>query len=357
MGTGSLLIDHPSLAREFDERDEAFADTLAMPGREALLAQPMRAVSAPIELDRAMGGEAAAQRAWNALFRTIQARARTPAGAEPASRAPAPAVPQEPAPDPERQALVRDLMHSLHGDDFYPVFQTIVDAQGRTLGVEVLARWAHPVRGLVMPATFVPLAEELGVMRTIESRMIEAACRHLAGWHAVGLGHLFASINLSREQLAAPHLYGEIAEALARHRLKPAALMIEIDETIVRAHPEAAAALLAGLQARGLRTALDNFASGALWTLARLACDHVKVDTARLRPLHGDAALGEYLRSTDALARARGGSAIACGIETPAQHEAAAALGLRMLQGFLFSTPQATIEIDWSATTGGTTSP
>ncbi|WP_231851829.1 putative bifunctional diguanylate cyclase/phosphodiesterase [Modestobacter italicus] len=220
---------------------------------------------------------------------------------------------------------------------YQPIFST---ADGTAVAVESLARWAHPGRGAISPATFVPLAERSGLVSGLGLLVLDETCRQLAAWDQE-LGEAAparANVNVSALQLDA-ELHGHVASALRRHGLQPCRLSIELTESALMKDPDAARQVLLDLRALGVQISIDDFGTGysSLAYLRHLPVDCLKVD----RSFVAEMADGhpEITEAVIALARSLGLCTVAEGVETLAQAEQLTGLGADFLQGFSLAVP------------------
>jgi len=166
-------------------------------------------------------------------------------------------------------------------------------AGGQIVGLEALVRWQHPLRGLVSPADFIPLAEETGLIVPLGSWVLRAACRQAAAWQqSLAVGGLGISVNLSARQFQDPALVEGVAAILAETRLDPTQLTLEITESAVLWDAVAAAARLEELTALGIKISIDDFGTGysSLTYLRRFPVHKLKIDRSFI------AGLGEMPR-------------------------------------------------------------
>ena len=160
----------------------------------------------------------------------------------------------------EQVALVQELRVALERGELSLVYHPIVDIDSDTIvGVESLCRWQHPERGLIPPATFIPLAEESGQIVTLGRWVLNETCRQVKEWQQ--RQPLFASVNVSVVQLDDTDLVDDVARALADTGLAPQSLLLEMTETAISGRP-AAAATLTRLTELGVRVAIDDFGAG-----------------------------------------------------------------------------------------------
>jgi diguanylate cyclase (GGDEF)-like protein/PAS domain S-box-containing protein len=243
-----------------------------------------------------------------------------------------------------RLEVEADLRRAIDGDEFVVYYQPIVDLNtGEVEGFEALARWRHPLRGLLTPGAFVPLAEEIGLIERIDRCVLIEACSQLRRWQLEfpELGDLSISVNLSSRQLVDAALADDVAVLLRRIALAPENLILEITESGMMRDTEAAVRNLRMLKALGVRIALDDFGTGyaSLTYLERLPVDILKIDQSFVGALETD---GDEIGLAPAivqLARTLGHVPIAEGVESPAQVEHLRRLGCRLAQGFHLGVP------------------
>jgi diguanylate cyclase (GGDEF)-like protein len=213
----------------------------------------------------------------------------------------------------------------------------------KVVSVEALVRWEQPDRGLLAPADFLPMAEETGLIAQIDQWVLSEACLQLTRWREAGLvpSGLSVSVNISPRSLGSPSLIDAADRALAGARLPPGRLTLEVAETTVDEEPTRAGAVLEGLQRLGVRLCLDDFGTGSasLSALSRYPFDVVKLDRSTTRPAFADSKAARMLGAVLGVARAAELKAIAEGIETTHDLEAARRLGFDGAQGFVFAVP------------------
>jgi EAL domain-containing protein (putative c-di-GMP-specific phosphodiesterase class I) len=242
----------------------------------------------------------------------------------------------------ERLQLETHLRRAAERGEFILHFQPIVEIESNLIvGMESLVRWNRPGTGLVSPATFIPLAEETGLIVPIGDWVLEAACRQLRSWHDSGHAGLRIAVNLSPKQFRRRDMAQTIADTLAKTGLAANHLELEITESSVMENPEAAVRTLHALKEMGVHLSVDDFGTGysSLSQLKRFPIGTLKVDQSFIRDLPGDEdnaaiasaiiAMGQRLRLT----------LVAEGVETPEQLAFLRERGCRYVQGFLFSRP------------------
>jgi diguanylate cyclase (GGDEF)-like protein len=245
---------------------------------------------------------------------------------------------------PARADPGAELAAGLERGEFTVVYQPLVDLQtGQPSGAEALVRWQHPADGFRPPDTFIPLAEETGLITEIGAFVLRDACRQAARWTRPGLegSAPMVTVNLSARQVTDPGIVDQVAAALAESVLDPYRLVLEITETVLMKDREAATRTLSGLKALGVRIAIDDFGTGysSLAYLCSFPLDMLKVAREFVDGLGRDTNADLVTRAVVDLAGALGLLTVAEGIETPYQQEHVTALGCDLAQGYLFSRP------------------
>ncbi|MEX1172516.1 MAG: EAL domain-containing protein [Chloroflexota bacterium] len=245
----------------------------------------------------------------------------------------------------ERLDLESDLRRALDHGELRVHYQPIVDLRtDAVVGFEALVRWQHPTRGLVAPIAFIPMAEETGLIEPLGRWVLETACRQAGRWHASAARRSveppFVSVNLSARQFVAAELVADVASILARTKLDPAALELEITESVVMDQSEAGIRALRALRDLGVRLVLDDFGTGysSLAYLKHLPLDTIKIDRTFVAGLD-QAADRSIVDAVIGLAHGLGIGVVAEGIETPEQAERLRELGCDLGQGYLFARP------------------
>ncbi|MDA0180735.1 EAL domain-containing protein [Solirubrobacter phytolaccae] len=214
-------------------------------------------------------------------------------------------------------------------------------ADGSLYGLESLLRWQHPVLGTISPATFIPIAEQSGLIVPIGEWVLNTACRQAAEWRS--RGHEFViAVNLSPVQLSSPSLARVVDDALRDSGLPPAALCLEITETAIMEDPEAARRVLQSLKALGVKLAIDDFGVGysSLSKLKYLLpVDIIKIDKSFVDGITDCPDDRAIIAAIVSLAHELGATAVAEGVETEDQANALRALDCHVAQGYHFSRP------------------
>jgi len=244
----------------------------------------------------------------------------------------------------QAMSLESDIRQGLDNGEFYLLYQPIFDLNANRLsGFEALLRWQHPLRGLVSPAEFIPVAEECGSIFALGSLALDQGCQDMADLLRAmpGAEGLTLSVNLSPRQFARQGLAEQIDRALTLADLPPKALVLEITESSIMKHPEAAANILARIKARGVGIAIDDFGTGysSLSALQRLPLDRLKIDRSFVSRITDSAEDREIVRAIITLARSLLLKTVAEGIETEEQRVVLRDLGCDFGQGYLCSRP------------------
>jgi diguanylate cyclase (GGDEF)-like protein/PAS domain S-box-containing protein len=253
-----------------------------------------------------------------------------------------------------RAALEADLREAIRKDQFILHYQPQMDDQGRLIGAEALLRWAHPQRGWVSPAEFIPLAENTGLIRPLGNWILETACRQLAAWAArPETAHLALAVNVSALQLHHRDFVDHVLAGIDRHGADPQRLKLELTESLLINNIEEVIDKMTALKERGIRFSLDDFGTGysSLSYLKRLPLDELKIDQGFVRDILVDANDAAIAGMIVVLGASLGLTVIAEGVETELQRKALKRQGCRAYQGFLFSKPLSPDELEAYALT------
>jgi diguanylate cyclase (GGDEF)-like protein/PAS domain S-box-containing protein len=238
--------------------------------------------------------------------------------------------------------LESELRQAVAGNQLEVHYQPLVTTStGQLKGFEALVRWRHPVRGLVAPNDFVPLAEETGVIVAIDRWVLEESCSQAAKWPVLPTGSRpTISVNASRRQLDRAGSAQIILDVLAKTGLPAAQLCLEVTETVVMDHPQVVANLTA-LRQRGVQIVMDDFGTGysSLAGLHSLPFTGMKIDRTFIMQLTTSSKAREVVRAIITLGFGLDLEVVAEGVETREQRGVLEELGCPLLQGYLFSRP------------------
>lgn len=253
---------------------------------------------------------------------------------------------------PETHALAlralhtgNELRHGLERGEIIPYFQPIVDLRtGRLSGYEVMARWLHPERGLLLPGEFLAVAEDRGMISDLGSSILRSALSQYARWmqQPGAIGPLTLSVNVSARQLNDRHLVDTVAEALAEAGVDADCLWLEITESALMTDVRSATTALRDLRNLGLHLAVDDFGTGysSLTYLKRFPVEAIKVDRSFVAGLGLDAEDSTIVEAVVRLGSSLGLVTVAEGVETPLQLARLREIDCQLAQGYLFSRPR-----------------
>jgi diguanylate cyclase (GGDEF)-like protein len=236
-----------------------------------------------------------------------------------------------------RRATEMDLRRALQNDELAVYFQPLLNL--KTMGVttcEALVRWPHPVRGMISPAEFIPVAEETGLVLEMGRQVMRKACQACAAWPR----DVRVAVNLSSVQFERDDVVAVVAEALKSSGLEPSRLELEITETLLLKDSAPVLETLEQLKAMGVRLSLDDFGTGysSLSYLHKFPIDKVKIDRSFVRPITTDRKAAKLLRGVTRLAAELGLSVVVEGVETHEQLKMIDAPGVvAEIQGFILS--------------------
>jgi diguanylate cyclase (GGDEF)-like protein len=243
----------------------------------------------------------------------------------------------------ERLTVEADLRVALNEDQLQVHYQPVVNlVTGKITGAEALLRWMHPTRGQVPPLTFIPVAEDAGLISPIGRFVLEQACRQAATWNNAG-HHLRVAVNVSGLQLRDPGFVGTVADILHNSGLKPAQLCLELTETTLMDDAMRASDVLADLKDIGVDLSVDDFGTGysSLAYLKRFPVDELKIDRSFVSNLGTGRQDQTLVAAMVAMGHALGLHVVAEGVETHTQMATLRTLGCRTAQGYLFAKPMA----------------
>ncbi|MCP1652443.1 putative bifunctional diguanylate cyclase/phosphodiesterase [Pseudomonas nitroreducens] len=237
--------------------------------------------------------------------------------------------------------LLHDLRAALERREFTLHYQPKFAASGEPIGAEALLRWQHPQRGLLMPDTFIALAERTGLIIPIGDWVLDEACRQMREWYLQGHESWRVAVNLSALQFCHAALVQSVAEALQRHQLPARCLTLEITETTAMRDADSSLEILGRLSDMGVDLSIDDFGTGysSLLYLKRLPANELKIDRGFVRDLEQDSDDAAIVSAIVALGQALDLRIVAEGVETSGQQNFLTRLGCDSLQGFLLGKP------------------
>ncbi len=244
----------------------------------------------------------------------------------------------------ERRFIKQEMSRALAARGLEIHYQPIVTAEGGAIvGVEALLRWNHATRGYIPPATFVKIAEEVGLMEQLGEFVLRRALADAVRWP-----NLYVAVNVSPVQVRDRKFVDLVSEVLAENRVTPARLVLEMTENVLIDDPAMAKARLQDLRRLGVRLALDDFGSGysSLTYLQQLPFDKLKIDRAFVAALDHSANAGVIIQAIVSLGRALGMSVLIEGVETEEQRVLLRLAGCNEMQGYLFARPAPREEIE-----------
>ncbi|MEM6665103.1 MAG: bifunctional diguanylate cyclase/phosphodiesterase [Pseudomonadota bacterium] len=238
----------------------------------------------------------------------------------------------------ERLSLVAGIERGIGAGEFEPYFQPLVDlSTNRIRGFEVLTRWNHPDRGMIMPNIFIPLAEDNNLVPGMTYAVLREALKTALNWP----GQPFLAVNISPGMLSDPWLQSNVEAILAETRFPANRLELEITENAIIDDMEKAREIMSGLKARGISIALDDFGTGhsSLSSLANLPFDKIKLDRSFVRTMESNAGSAKIVDAVVGLGLTMGLKTTAEGIETAADRNILKALACTYGQGYYWSKP------------------
>jgi diguanylate cyclase (GGDEF)-like protein/PAS domain S-box-containing protein len=243
-----------------------------------------------------------------------------------------------------RAGLAVELAGAIERAELFVLYQPLFRLEDGSLsGAEALVRWLHPQRGVIPPADFIPLAEERGLITSIDTFVLDEACRQLAAWAAAGEvpDDFVISVNVSGRQLRDRGLVERVTAALERNAIAPSRLCLEITETALIGELDDANRVLESLSNMGVRLALDDFGTGysTLAHLQRLRADILKIDRSFIARLGNGSRDHKIIAAVTAMAHALEMTVVGEGIETDGQLDNLVAMECDEGQGFAFAPP------------------
>ncbi|HEY0795192.1 MAG TPA: EAL domain-containing protein [Acidisarcina sp.] len=239
-------------------------------------------------------------------------------------------------------ALETDLRQALKEGVISAWYQPIYSLSGGSIdGFEALARWRHPVRGLVSPAEFIPVAEDTGLILELGMQVLTLACTQVRNWNSLHHSNFSVSVNVSASQFADPNLLDDIRNIIRTTRFDPKLLKLEITESVLISGLESVKQVLEGARTSGVEIYLDDFGTGysSLSYLLDFPFDAVKIDRSFVHNLEENHRQTEVVRMIIQLAANLNKRVIAEGVETPGELKRVKDLGCDLVQGYLLAKP------------------
>ena len=248
-----------------------------------------------------------------------------------------------------RLEVETELRDAVDRDEFEAHYQPIVHmGTGAVIGLEALARWHHPRRGLLTPAAFLVSCQELGLMQTLGERLLRTACRQASYWQPIDPARAISlAFNLSGDEVFAPGLVGRIERTLELTEFPASLLILEVTEQIAMADKMRVRQAMKDLQSLGVRIAIDDFGAGysSLTYLREFPVNILKIDRSFVTPLGADDRALALFRSILSIAEALSLDVVVEGVETREQAEILVELGCLVAQGFYFAHPRPAEEL------------
>ncbi|BCG45703.1 Diguanylate cyclase/phosphodiesterase with PAS/PAC sensor(s) [Citrifermentans bremense] len=242
----------------------------------------------------------------------------------------------------QRFMLEGELRRALDRNEFVLYYQPKVDlATGRFSGMEALIRWQHPVRGLMLPVSFIGIAEESGILTQISKWIIPTVCRQIQQWQQQGIQSVSAAVNLSASFFQHPDFEETIEDSLLQTGIAPECLELELTEATIMSDPQRVLGSMAAMKALGLQLSIDDFGTGysSLSYLKKLPVDKLKIDQSFIHNIARDADNAAVVRAVISIGRSMQLRVIAEGVENASQLAWLQAEGSEEAQGYYFSRP------------------
>ncbi|AOK30158.1 diguanylate cyclase [Burkholderia singularis] len=240
--------------------------------------------------------------------------------------------------DAERLKLEADLYNGVRNGEFSLHFQPITKSStGAVVGVEALIRWQHPTHGLVAPATFIPLAESIGLINYLGNWVLKAACMQLVAWDRQGIALQYVAVNVSPQQFRDPRFTQSVRDAIKLTGIDPRRIVLEITESLLMRDPQHAKSLLEEVTELGIRFAVDDFGTGysSLAYLQRFPLAKLKIDRSFVENLLTSRNDRAIVSAVVGLAQTLELELVAEGVETEAQRALLTEMGCNHIQGWL----------------------
>jgi diguanylate cyclase (GGDEF)-like protein len=253
--------------------------------------------------------------------------------------------------DPSRLSLERDLREAIDNGELMLYYQPQVDlATRQILGVEALVRWPHPVRGMISPAEFIPVAEECGLIVRLGEWVLRQACHQLREWDASGFPPMRMCINVSAVQFHREGFMSVLKSALEDSGVNPSLIELELTESLLMLNVDTVLETLEEIRSLGVSLAIDDFGTGfsSLSYLRRFPINRLKIDQSFVRDIEHTPANESITKAIVALAESLSLDIVAEGIEKLSEQTVLEKLGCTEGQGYLFAKPLSAAEVtDW----------
>lgn len=246
----------------------------------------------------------------------------------------------------ERLLMENALRLALQNDELEVHYQPRINIRTKkVIGVEALVRWNHPQKGVVLPADFIPLAEEIGLINQIGEWVLRTACTQARTWQKLGFPPVRMAVNISAYQLSSPFFADKTQEILADANLSPGSLELEVTESSLMKNVEMSCELLGRLRAQGVLISMDDFGTGysSLAQIKRLPVDTLKIDQSFIRNIIDDPNDAAIVSATIALAQHMGLNIVAEGVNSESQVDFLLDRNCEEMQGYLFGRPQSSV--------------
>ena len=241
----------------------------------------------------------------------------------------------------DQLSLLGELRHAVEHDELRLYFQPKIELNtGRVAGAEVLLRWQHPIRGLLMPADFIPFAEQTGFIRWLTRWTLDRSMAQAAEWQRAGMA-LNLAVNISAEDIGDSRFDSRVAMLLSRHQLPPTLLTLELTESGAIEDPARALHMLDAIASLGVSLSIDDFGTGysSLSHLARMPVHEMKIDRSFIQSLESDPEFATVVRSAIDMGHGLGLKVVAEGIETAAAAGRLREFGCDVAQGYFYAKP------------------
>jgi diguanylate cyclase (GGDEF)-like protein/PAS domain S-box-containing protein len=240
-----------------------------------------------------------------------------------------------------RMKMETHLRKALARDELRIHYQPVVDMAERIVGVEALLRWHHPDLGIILPADFIHIGEDTGVIVSVGQWVLKTACSQVKRWNDKGLGPLFVAVNISARQLQETDFEDIVGRVVEACGLPASSLTLEVTESGVMQNPERCIVKMKHLRARGVNFSIDDFGTGysSLSYLKRFPIDALKIDRSFVADVMKSSGDREIIRAIISMTRNLNIEAVAEGVETQQQRDFLARAGCDKMQGYLFAEP------------------